>query len=129
MMPFFDHQASRETRGETHALRAPRTEDVCIPEHIRVKRIVKLVEQDQVPVFRVHRAEVLKDQVFVTGTLLSGELKRGLKLDYGTAFVEVRDVKSRYLGVNLLRRGEEGSLVLRTNDFEALRTGNIISFG
>ncbi|MBS3063431.1 MAG: hypothetical protein J4203_06175 [Candidatus Diapherotrites archaeon] len=87
------------------------------------------MEQDKVPVFRVHRAEVLKDQAYVSGRLLSGELRRGLKLDYGTSFLEVKDVKSRYLGVNLLRRGEEGSILLRTNDFESLLTGSVISFG
>ncbi len=116
-------------KESTHELSSARAEDVCVPEHIHLKRIVKLVEQDKVPVFRVQRAEVLKDQAYVSGRLLSGELRRGLKLDYGLAFVEVTDVKSRYLGVNLLRKGEEGSLLLRTNDFESLLTGNVISFG
>ena|SRR3989338_5387285 len=112
-----------------HVQNDARPEAVCVPEHHRLKRIVKLVEQDKVPVFKVYRAEVLKDQAFVSGRLLSSELRRGLRLDYGTSFVEVRDVKSKYLGVNLLRRGEEGSLMLRTNDFDALLTGSVISFG
>ena len=123
MFPNFFAGKAGKAPAHTHSL------GTCVPVHVKLKGIQKKIRENRVPVFEVQNSIIERGYYRVKGRLLSGEIKPGLCMDFGDAHVKVSGVKTAYLSAEKLRRGEEGVLYLEGDNFDAIATERLLTFG
>ena len=101
---------------------------ICVPDHRRDKMAEGETEETPMPVLEVEGVYCVDDTFMIKGRMLGGELKKGLKVDFGSHKIEVLDVRSGRLGAEKLCRGERGALFVKTSNYN-ISAGDIIEFG
>ena len=96
-----------------------------VPE-ARLRAIEESETMVSAPKFKVEGIYPLGDQMMVSGKVVAGSFKKGLKLKGEGKEIAVVDVQSKFRKADILNKGDSGALYLKTSGV-IIRVGDVIT--